>query len=127
MLASVTFPEMDGLIDSIPVLSNKKEKYLYNDEEIDLIQPFTIEENLSLIMKRIRARIELNKIPNSEKKVGIILLNYPPGESNIGNAAYFDGLGSTIALIKEMKNQGYTINEPESCDILIFVLLKNGC
>ncbi len=125
ILAAVIFPEMDGLIDGIPLLSNIEEEITIDDKKLNLIKPYVFEDNLKLMFKRINARIALRNLKNSEKKLTFILFNYPPGESGIGNAAYIDTLLSTTHLFKTLSENGYHIKQSNNFNLFDAVELKN--
>lgn len=125
ILAAVIFPEMDGLIDGIPLLSNKIEDTQIGNKTLGLIKPYVFEDNLELILKRIHARIALKQLTNDKKKIVFILFNYPPGESGIGNAAYIDSLQSITRLFQIMKAEGYTLAYPADFNLLEPTQLKN--
>ena len=112
ILAAVIFPEMDGIIDPIPLLANDEEERKIGNQKMNLITPHIFQDNLDLIMRRIDARIKLKKLKNSEKKLAFILFNYPPGEAGIGNAAYFDSFESTCNILKILKTHGYDLPNP---------------
>ncbi|MBD3351442.1 MAG: hypothetical protein GF364_08140, partial [Candidatus Lokiarchaeota archaeon] len=117
ILASVIFPEMDGLIDGVPVLCSKSESITLSNQKFELVMPYAFEDNIEFLMKRISARINLVKKPNKDKKVAIMMLNYPPGEANIGSAAYFDGIMSAINLIKQFKDRDYDVEIPAGANL----------
>ncbi|HUY00392.1 MAG TPA: cobaltochelatase subunit CobN [Candidatus Deferrimicrobium sp.] len=125
ILAAVIFPEMDGLIDGIPLLSNIVEKATIGNKELSLIKPYVFEDNLDLMLKRIKARITLKNLKNNDKKLAFIIFNYPPGESGIGNAAYIDSLLSLTRLFKILSDNGYNITPPNDFDIYDPAELKN--
>ncbi|MFX1294095.1 MAG: cobaltochelatase subunit CobN, partial [Promethearchaeota archaeon] len=117
ILATLIFPEMDGLIDGIPLLSNKVEKMTIGTQQLNLITPYIFENNLELMFKRINARINLKNLDNSEKKIVFILYNYPPGEAGIGNAAYFDSILSITHLFEELRKNGYYFDYPKDFNL----------
>ncbi len=131
ILAAVIFPEMDGLIDGIPLLCNRSEETSIGNKKLDLIKPYVFEDNLELMLKRIRARINLKTLRNDEKKLLFVLFNYPPGESGIGNAAYIDSLATMTHLFQELAAHSYLIQPPDGLDIanpsdLKTWLIQNG-
>jgi cobaltochelatase CobN len=63
---------------------------------------------------------KLRRIPNRERKVAIILHNYPPRNDTIGYAFGLDTSVAAINILENMKTQGYTIDfVPESGQKLI--------
>ena len=58
--------------------------------------------------------------PNSEKKIAIILSNYPTKDARIGNAVGLDTPASVVRLLEALKLQGYkVVGIPESGDELV--------
>ena len=51
---------------------------------------------------------DLHDLNNSDKKVAVMLYNYPPGKAEIG-ASYLDVFNSTFQLLLQLYNQGYDI------------------
>ena len=51
---------------------------------------------------------DLHDLNNSDKKLAIMLYNYPPGKAEIG-ASYLDVFNSTFQLLVQLANQGYDI------------------
>ena len=51
---------------------------------------------------------DLHDLNNSDKKVAVMLYNYPPGKAEIG-ASYLDVFDSTFELLYQLYNQGYDI------------------
>ena len=51
---------------------------------------------------------DLHDLNNSDKKVAVMLYNYPPGKGEIG-ASYLDVFNSTFELLYQLYNQGYDI------------------
>ncbi|NTW97845.1 MAG: DUF3479 domain-containing protein, partial [Oscillochloris sp.] len=74
--------------------------------------------------ERVARRIALKRKANAEKKVALVLFNYPPNLGSIGTAAYLDVFESTFRLLSEMRNAGYTITMPESADDLRRMLVE---
>ena len=51
---------------------------------------------------------DLHDLNNSDKKIAIMLYNYPPGKAEIG-ASYLDVFTSAYDLLINLYNQGYDI------------------
>ncbi|NTW50201.1 MAG: magnesium chelatase subunit H, partial [Chlorobiales bacterium] len=103
---SVAVPELDGAT----------EPRIYGGPDssggTDRIQP--IMEEVELAANRIARRVRLRHKSNAEKKVSIVLFNFPPNLGNVGTAAYLDVFASLHQLLLEMKKTGYTVSVPES-------------
>ena len=79
-----------------------------------------VKERIAAIVQRAIKWSTLRHIPVSERKVAVILHNYPPKNSNIGSAAGLDTPESVLRLLRDMKAEGYTIDTvPEtSADLM---------
>ncbi|MHA1229899.1 MAG: cobaltochelatase subunit CobN [Candidatus Helarchaeota archaeon] len=117
VMTSIIFPEMDGLIDPIPMLCNKSEELWVGNQKVDLVRTHVFEDNIDLMIKRITARVQLKTLKNSEKRIVLILYNYPPGESGIGNAAYFDSIRTICRLLKVFEENDYVVKIPNNLDL----------
>ena len=113
LFASVTLPEMDGATEPIPVCG------VYEDEAIP------IEEGVERFCERVRRWVNLRYKPNSEKKIAIIIYDYPPGEENLGNAAYLDTFESLKVILTRLKDEGYKVEIADVGEILLEKRLFN--
>jgi len=73
----------------------------------------------------VRRWVNLRYKPNSEKKVAIIIYDYPPGEENLGNAAYLDTFESLKVILTRLKDEGYKVEIADVGEILLKKRLFN--
>lgn len=109
IITAVIWPELDGCIEPIPSCGLK-------DVEIEGIkckEVAPIDERITRITRRVKNWIRLKSKPNKEKRIAIIIYNYPPGESNLGSAAYLDTFKSIKILLEELRKKGYKVELPE--------------
>ena len=109
VIAAVIWPELDGCIEPIP--SCGMQNILVGEMEAKEIAP--IDDRIVRIAGRIRNWLRLKEMPNNKKKIAIIIYNYPPGEQNIGKAAYLDVFQSVNRLLERLKESGYRVELPE--------------
>lgn len=109
IIAAVIWPELDGCIEPIP--SCGMQNIMVGEMEVKEVAP--IEDRIKRITGRIRNWLRLKEMPNNEKKLAIIIYNYPPGEENIGRAAYLDVFQSVKRLLERLKESGYDVELPE--------------
>ncbi len=86
-------------------------------EEIcsDVLEVASISHHIDFIVERVKKWLNLRIKENSEKKIAIIIYNYPPSEDKIGNAAYLDVSESVRNLISVLIQEGYNFeNIPEN-------------
>ncbi|MHA1384057.1 MAG: magnesium chelatase subunit H [Candidatus Helarchaeota archaeon] len=108
-ICAVILPELDGIIEPIPSLGliNFEKHEEYSDYKITV----PIKDRVKKIANRILKWMNLRSKKNKEKRIAIILYNYPPGENNIGNAAYLDVFQSIIRIIEKMGENGYLVDK----------------
>lgn len=99
MITSVTLPEMDGGVEPIPLCG-------ISDQEV-----VPIEDRVDKFAQRVKKWMELRRKDNSDKRIAIVIYNYPPGEENLGRAAYLDTFKSLEVILNEMRRRGYRVDE----------------
>ena len=121
-VTSVILPELDGRNE--PIVTHATKRHFMNDLKIE--EYVAIEDRIEKMAKRIAKWVKLRKKENDEKKVAIILYNYPPGEENLGKVAYLDVFESLAKLLKAMKERGYKIASTPTGKELKNLLILNG-
>lgn len=117
---SVTMPEFDGIIHSVPV-SNKK---VYEDGTIRYLP---IPERIERLVNKASKWAKLHYLENKEKKIAIIFHNYPPRNSNIGSAVGLDTIESIRRLLELMQARGYKVDFiPSTTKEFIRMLTENA-
>src|ERR671914_443395 len=70
-------------------------------------------------------RVRLRHAPAKERRIAIILANYPNRDGRIGNGVGYDTPASTLNILKAMTSAGYAISDiPDSGNALLEVLLR---
>ena len=101
-LATVIFPETDGSIEPIPIFGLEP---IPGYSEVRAAR--AIEDRVDRIASRVLRRIALKYKPNDEKRVALIIYDYPPGEANVGSAAYLDTFKSIEAILERLGLERY--------------------
>ena len=86
----------------------------------------TCSERADMLAARVEKLIALRKTERAERKVAIVLFNFPPNAGSTGTAAFlavFESLYNTMAA---MQRAGYTIDLPDSVDVLRNAILKGN-
>ncbi len=69
----------------------------------------------------------LRRIPNAQKKVAVVLSNYPTKHARVGNAVGLDTPASLVRLLESMARSGYAVHgAPDDGDALIHALIASG-
>ncbi len=122
----VAIPEFDGRIIGVPF--SFKERM---EEGSAVGAPLTVyraDPDRTRRLAGLATRFaRLGRIPNDEKKVAILLSNYPTKHSRVGNAVGLDTPRSAIELLDAMREAGYVVEGvPEEGDALIHALIAAG-
>ena len=104
VITGVALPEIDGAIE--PIISAVLDDSEYTDVVV-------LRERVGRKAARIARWLELRRKPSAEKRVAVVVYNYPPGEENVGAAAYLDVFASLEALLRALAGAGYKV-EPKT-------------
>lgn len=100
IIAAVTFPELDGGIEPIPLLG------------LNGTVAAAIPDRADRVASRVLNRVSLRYKDNGEKRVAFIIYDYPPGEANLGSAAYLDTFASLEVILERLAQEGYRVERP---------------
>ena len=79
---------------------------------------FTCTERTAMLSQRVAKLVDLRKTKREEKRLSIVLFNFPPNAGNIGTAAYLAVFESVYQTMLKLKAEGYHIEMPASVDAL---------
>ncbi|MEY2777252.1 MAG: hypothetical protein RLY30_1350 [Pseudomonadota bacterium] len=75
---------------------------------------------------RVGHMIDLRRTPLHEKRLAVVLFNFPPNGGAVGTAAHLSVFESLYALLQSLQTQGYALELPESVNALRDRLLKGN-
>ncbi|SFG84478.1 magnesium chelatase subunit H [Methylobacterium gossipiicola] len=75
-------------------------------------------ERAGMLAARVERLVRLRRSERGERKVGIVLFNFPPNAGNTGTAAYLSVFASLHNTLTGLRSAGYTVTVPESADAL---------
>jgi cobaltochelatase CobN len=121
---NVAMPEFDGLLITVPIAAKwLSETDPLTGAKITSYKP--IPERLDKLVRLSLNWAKLKHIPNQEKKVAIILHNYPPQNDTIGHAAGLDTAASVMNLLRDLQKQGYLLDGlPENSKKLMDLIIN---
>ena len=80
--------------------------------------------------ERLAGRVEklalLRRSERANRKVAIVLFNFPPNAGNTGTAAYLSVFESLHRVLLEMKRAGYTVEPPPTVDALRAAIIEGN-
>ncbi len=83
-------------------------------------------ERALMLASRVQKMVQLRRSEREERKVAVVLFNFPPNAGNIGTAAYLAVFESLFNLLGSMRDEGYTVDVPEDVDALRESILKGN-
>ena len=108
----VAIPELDGAI--IPTVFGGKGRAI--DGKASASMP--IAERIDRVAQRVARLVSLRRKERAERKIALILFNFPPNAGNTGSAAYLAVFPSMQRVLASLKEQGYSVELPSSADDL---------
>jgi len=115
----VALPEFDGRVIGPPFCFK---------EEVDGTPRYVPDPERCRALARLAvAQARLRHLPNSQKRVAIVLSSYPTRYARVGNAVGLDTPASALALLRRLSAEGYQVGElPRSGDQLVHALIEAG-
>ena len=117
----VAIPEFDGRLITVP--------FSFKEEGPDGIPRYVADPERAARLAGLAVRhARLASLPNSDKRVAIMLSSYPTKHARVGNAVGLDTPASAVALLRAMRIAGYDLGDgfPEDGDELIHALIAAG-
>ena len=109
----VAIPELDG--STGPMVFGGRSAEVSADRSRDMqVQP----ERANTLAARVERLVTLRHTPKDERKIAVVLFNFPPNAGNTGTAAYLAVFESLYRTLQAMHKDGYHVEVPESVDVL---------
>lgn len=120
----IALPELDGRIISRPI-SFKDLAWRSERSQSDVVCYRAQPERMDFVAELARRWVELARVPNGEKRIALILANYPTRDGRIGNGVGLDTPAAALNILRALKTEGYPLPDvlPESGTALIQELL----
>ncbi len=83
-------------------------------------------ERAAMLAARVEKLIALRKAKPADRKIGVVLFNFPPNAGSVGTAAFLGVFQSLYNVLKRLKEEGYKVDVPASSDALRERLLKGN-
>ena len=122
---NIALPEMDGRIIS-RAISFKTMLQRDDRSQIDVITHQLHPERASFCAELAYRWANLRHKNNQQKRIALILANYPTHDGRIGNGVGLDTPASTLNILRALQQAGYPVNDlPENGNALIEALQSN--
>ena len=121
----VVLPEMDGHVLT-RAISFKCMSYYSKRCQINLVGYELDAERAQFVARLAKAHCSLGHKANHDKRIALILANYPTKDGRIGNGVGLDTPQSAINVLQAMQDAGYAIDTvPANGNALIEALLES--
>ncbi|MGZ8469528.1 MAG: magnesium chelatase subunit H [Gemmatirosa sp.] len=77
-----------------------------------------IAERVERLADRVAALVRLRRSARAERRVAIVLFNFPPNAGNVGTAAYLSVFASLHRTLVTLAEAGYAVDVPDDVDAL---------
>ena len=110
MAMNIALPEMDGRVITRAV-SFKDFIQRAERSQIDVVG-YRLQADRANFVAELSARwCQLRQTPNADKRIALILANYPGKDGRIGNGVGLDTPASVLALLQALRSAGYTLGD----------------
>ncbi len=86
----------------------------------------TCSERADMLAARVARLIALRQRERAERKVAVVLFNFPPNAGSTGTAAFLSVFESLYNTLAAMQRSGYTVTLPADVDALRHAVLKGN-
>jgi magnesium chelatase subunit H len=86
----------------------------------------TCSERTAMLAARVARLVALRRKARAERRVAMVVFNFPPNAGNLGTAAHLSVFESAFETLKGLQREGYTVELPESADALRRRLLQGN-
>ncbi len=117
----VAIPELDGAIGPM-VFAGK----VGASKGVEQAESLPIAERVETMADRVMQMIRMRRTARADRKVAVVLFNFPPNAGNTGSAAYIDCFHSLYNTMGAMRDAGYTVTVPESVDALRSLIIEGN-
>lgn len=123
----VVLPEMDGRIITRAV-SFKGLSYRCPHTQTDVVAYQPEPDRIAFVAELAQRWCALRTLPNADKRIALVLANYPGSEGRIGSGVGLDTPESVVRILRALRDAGYGVGNaqaiPDSGDALMQTLLR---
>jgi len=118
----VAIPELDGAI--APLVYGGKGA---STDGRTAARSEPIADRVALLARRVARLVALRRRAHAERRLAIVLFNFPPNAGNTGSAAYLAVFPSLLRVLQALKADGYDVDVPADVDALRARITEGNC
>ncbi|NEQ91004.1 MAG: cobaltochelatase subunit CobN [Okeania sp. SIO2G4] len=116
---NIALPEVDGNIIS-RAISFKAVQTWNQNIETDVVSYFPVQDRIEFVSELAANWIKLRQTPASQRRIALILANYPNRDGRLANGVGLDTPASCVEILQALQQAGYYLeNIPATGDELI--------
>jgi magnesium chelatase subunit H len=109
----VAIPELDGATGSMVYAGRSADPT--RERQRDMAPHAS---RVDMLARRMERLVALRRKTRAERRVGVVLFNFPPNAGNAGTAAFLNVFASLFNTLKGLAAAGYTVEVPASVEAL---------
>lgn len=117
----VAIPELDGATN--PMVFAGRTLSAPDAQAADMLPH---PERVNQLCDRVDQLVRLRTTPRAERRIAIVIFNFPPNAGAVGSAAHLSVFESVYNTLRAMQREGYTVELPESVDVLREQILRGN-
>ncbi|MGR2737763.1 cobaltochelatase subunit CobN [Billgrantia sp. Q4P2] len=121
----VVLPEMDGRVITRAV-GFKSEAHYSERCQLSVIRHVLHPERAAFVAQLARRFCRLRQAPNADKRLALVLANYPNRDGRIGNGVGLDTPASTLRILQALAEAGYPVGDVPASGGDLIRLLQGG-
>ncbi len=114
----VAIPELDGAI--APMTFGGRSDAANGERRRDMV---VHEERAATLAARVARLVALRRSERADRRVAVVLFNFPPNAGATGSAAYLSVFASLFNTLRALHAAGYVVDIPSSVDALRDMIL----
>lgn len=83
-------------------------------------------ERAEMLASRVDKLIAARRATHADRKIAVVLFNFPPNAGNVGTAAFLAVFESLFNTLKALKADGYSVDLPDTVDMMREAILQGN-
>ena len=122
---NVALPEVDGRLHTRAVAFKAAER-VDPLTECGIVVPRIVPDRLAFVADLAANWASLRRTPSQDRRVALVLANYPNRDGRIGNGVGLDTPASTAAILCALKAEGYACDGAPDSSAALMTLMTGG-
>lgn len=118
---NIALPEVDGRIITRAISFKAAQRH--QPTQCDIASHAPVQDRVDFVAELAGAWVRLRHACPSERRIGLILANYPNRDGRIGNGVGLDTPAGTVTVLRALQAAGYAVSDiPADGDALMTIL-----